>query len=437
MKHATALLVSVFMAATAGAQEDQFSTVITPAFSPITWERLVDARNEPNNWLMYSGTLDSQRYSLLDSINTDNVGQLEMKWAYQIPVIDRAETVPLVVDGIMFITEAPSNVVAVDARTGREYWRYDHEMPDDLRICCGRNNRGVAILGETLFMSTLDAHLVAIDARTGNLIDVAGLSKDTNSVLSADAETSVEEEWGWTGSVSVDDAAELSKSSVVIDLIDNLVVEALTVKASDIHLEPKARHLRVRFRMDGLLTDRPSIPNGYKAAVLSRTKIIAAMDIAERRVPQDGGFSMKFRGRRVDFRVSTFPTKHGEVIVIRILDRSGLKLELATLGFPERLASRIRTTVKKPNGILLVTGPTDSGKTSTLYACLKEMDSSTKKIITLEDPVEYDLPDICQGQANERAGFTFAKGLRSILRQDPDAIMVGEIRDTETAQIAI
>ena len=170
MKHATALLVSVFMAATAGAQEDQFSTVITPAFSPITWERLVDARNEPNNWLMYSGTLDSQRYSLLDSINTDNVGQLEMKWAYQIPVIDRAETVPLVVDGIMFITEAPSNVVAVDARTGREYWRYDHEMPDDLRICCGRNNRGVAILGETLFMSTLDAHLVAIDARTGNLL---------------------------------------------------------------------------------------------------------------------------------------------------------------------------------------------------------------------------------------------------------------------------
>ena len=170
MKHATALFLSVFMTAIAGAQEDQFSTVITPAFSPITWERLVDAHNEPNNWLMYSGTLDSQRYSLLDSISTHNVDQLEMKWAYQIPVIDRAETVPLVVDGIMFITEAPSNVVAVDARTGREYWRYDHEMPDDLRICCGRNNRGVAILGETLFMSTLDAHLVAIDARTGNLL---------------------------------------------------------------------------------------------------------------------------------------------------------------------------------------------------------------------------------------------------------------------------
>ncbi len=152
------------------AQEQQFQTVITPAFTPVDWDRLLDARQEPENWLMYSGTLDSQRYSLLDQINTDNVTDLELKWSYQIPVIDRAETVPLVIDGIMFITEAPSNLVAVDAQTGGEYWRYDHELPDDLRICCGRNNRGVAILGETLFMSTLDAHLVAIDARTGNLL---------------------------------------------------------------------------------------------------------------------------------------------------------------------------------------------------------------------------------------------------------------------------
>mgnify|MGYP000341700583 FL=1 len=165
-----AFLSSATLVAQETSQEQPFSAVITPAFTPVTWERLVDARNEPENWLMYSGTLDSQRYSLLDQVNTDNVDELELKWAYQIPVIDRAETVPLVVDGIMFITEAPSNVVAVDAATGREYWRYDHPLPDDLRICCGRNNRGVAILGETLFMSTLDAHLVAIDARTGNVL---------------------------------------------------------------------------------------------------------------------------------------------------------------------------------------------------------------------------------------------------------------------------
>ena len=170
MNRFLATLTACALTLPAQAQEDQFQTVIAPAFSPVTWERLVNAADEPENWMMYSGTLDSQRYSRLDQINKDNVSDLEMKWSYQIPVIDRAETVPTVVDGIMFITEAPSNLAAVDAQTGRVYWRYDHELPDDLRICCGRNNRGVAILGETLFMSTLDAHLVAIDARTGNVL---------------------------------------------------------------------------------------------------------------------------------------------------------------------------------------------------------------------------------------------------------------------------
>ena len=150
--------------------QESDSNIATPSLSPVTWERLVNAADEPENWLMYSGTLDSQRFSGLDGIHNRNVGGLELKWAYQIPEIDRAETTPLVVDGVMFITEAPSNLVAVDAATGRPYWRYDHELPDDLRICCGRNNRGVAILGETLYMSTLDAHLVGIDARTGSLL---------------------------------------------------------------------------------------------------------------------------------------------------------------------------------------------------------------------------------------------------------------------------
>jgi alcohol dehydrogenase (cytochrome c) len=155
-----------------GAQEPSVEPVaneVVPSLRPVTWERLKNAAFEPHNWLMYSGTLDSQRFSRLDRVHRGNVHRLELKWAYQIPEIDRAETVPLVVDGVMFVTEAPSNVVALDAGTGRPYWRYDHELPQDLRICCGRNNRGVAILGETLFMSTLDAHLVAIDARSGSL----------------------------------------------------------------------------------------------------------------------------------------------------------------------------------------------------------------------------------------------------------------------------
>ena len=156
--------------ASAQAPPDSASGAAAPAFTPVTWERLVNAADEPQNWLMYSATFDSQRHSGLEQVHTRNVGQLELKWAYQIPEIDRAETTPLVVDGVMFVTEAPSNAVALDAATGRQYWRYEHELPDDLRICCGRNNRGVAILGETLYMSTLDAHLVAIDARTGNLV---------------------------------------------------------------------------------------------------------------------------------------------------------------------------------------------------------------------------------------------------------------------------
>ena len=166
-----AILVLVLASGTLVLGQDDTPTTgsSTPAFSPVTWDRLLNAADEPENWLMYSGTLDSQRFSRLDQINAGNVDDLELKWAYQIPQIDRAETVPLVVDGVMFVTEAPSNVVALDAATGRQYWRYNHELPDDLRICCGRNNRGVAILGETLYMSTLDAQLAAIDARTGNL----------------------------------------------------------------------------------------------------------------------------------------------------------------------------------------------------------------------------------------------------------------------------
>jgi alcohol dehydrogenase (cytochrome c) len=164
---AIALLVG---AQSAYGQQSETLSGAAPSFSPVTWERLLNAADEPENWLMYSGTLDSKHFSGLDQIHNRNVGELELKWAYQIPQLDRAETVPVVVDGVMFITEAPSNVVAVDAATGRQFWRYNHPLPDDLRICCGRNNRGVAILGETLYMSTLDAKLVAIDARSGNLV---------------------------------------------------------------------------------------------------------------------------------------------------------------------------------------------------------------------------------------------------------------------------
>ena len=164
-----ATVITIITAHTAAAQSLP-STEGAPMFSPVTWERLVNAGDEPHNWLMYNGTLASKRFSALNQIDRSNVAELELKWAHHIPQLDRAETTPLVVDGVMFITESPSNVVAVDATTGRPFWRYDHPLPDDLRICCGRNNRGVSILDETLYMSTLDAHLVAIDARSGSLL---------------------------------------------------------------------------------------------------------------------------------------------------------------------------------------------------------------------------------------------------------------------------
>ncbi len=281
--------------------------------------------------------------------------------------------------------------------------------------------------------TTAEAIDAAIEARTGNLIQVEGLQRDA---ALEESELPDGDAYGWQEDEDAD-PEKLGSTSAVANLIDNLIVEALTVRASDIHLEPKARHLRLRFRIDGMLADRPSIPQGYKAAVISRCKIMAHMNIAERRIPQDGAFSMLFRGRRVDFRVSSFPTRYGEVIVIRILDRSGLDLDLDGLGVPGQLVEGIRDAAHRPNGILLVTGPTGSGKTTTLYALLREIDATRKKIITLEDPIEYDLDDVCQGQTHNQAGFTFATGLRSILRQDPDVIMVGEIRDVETAQIAI
>ena len=169
MTRPAALVLLLATVQPAAAQEPSSGEGV-PFFSPVTWERLLHAADELHNWLMYSGTLDSKRFSRLDQIHNRNVGELELRWAHHIPQLDRAETTPLVVDGVMFITESPSNVVAVDAATGRPFWRYEHELPDDLRICCGRNNRGVAILGETLYMSTLDAHLVAIDGRSGNLL---------------------------------------------------------------------------------------------------------------------------------------------------------------------------------------------------------------------------------------------------------------------------
>lgn len=223
----------------------------------------------------------------------------------------------------------------------------------------------------------------------------------------------------------------------VVKLVSTLISRAVAERASDIHIEPGERDLRVRFRIDGVLHEVMSTPRSVAGAVVSRLKIMADLDIAERRVPQDGRVGLRVSGRPFDLRVASMPTIHGEKVVIRILDKDDAIHELADLGFLPNALDRFSASYLKPYGAILVTGPTGSGKTTTLYAALNVLNSPTKNIITVEDPVEYRLPGITQVQVNRKAGLSFATALRSILRSDPDIVLVGEVRDTETAQIAI
>jgi general secretion pathway protein E len=230
---------------------------------------------------------------------------------------------------------------------------------------------------------------------------------------------------------------DIASEAPVIRLVNLLIARAVEARASDIHIEPMDGELRIRYRVDGVLQEVESPPQRLSSAVISRIKIMAKLNIAERRLAQDGRFRLAVRGKDIDFRISTTPTIHGESVVLRILDRGSLKLDFAALGFDEDIIAAFRDVLNHPHGILLVTGPTGSGKTTTLYASLLELNTPDKKILTIEDPVEYQLKGINQVQVKPQIGLTFANALRSFLRQDPDIMMIGEIRDLETAQIAV
>ncbi|MFZ5596500.1 MAG: GspE/PulE family protein [Bacillota bacterium] len=235
--------------------------------------------------------------------------------------------------------------------------------------------------------------------------------------------------------VEVEEADTSSKPAV--QLANMIISQAVAANASDIHIEPYEKYLRVRFRIDGVLHDMIEPPRKMHASLVSRIKVMANMDIAERRIPQDGRFSLKLEGKTVDLRVASLPSSYGERITMRLLDRSGRMITLEELGVAPDILARYREVIKYPYGMILVTGPTGSGKSTTLYASLSAVDRIQKNVITVEDPVEYRLDKMSQIQINPKAGLTFASGLRSILRCDPDIIMVGEIRDRETARIAI
>ena len=233
------------------------------------------------------------------------------------------------------------------------------------------------------------------------------------------------------------DLIDMTDEAPVIRWVNNLFYEAVRDRASDIHIEPGENEVAVRYRIDGTLYNVKTAHKAFLPSIIARVKIEANLNIAEKRLPQDGRITKKIKGKLVDVRVSTIPTARGERIVLRLLDKQQILLDLPALGFSHERLSTMEGLIRRPNGILLVTGPTGSGKTTTLYACLNKINSAELNILTVEDPVEYELPGIAQMHVQPKIGLTFASGLRSFLRQDPDVIMVGEIRDTETAEIAI
>jgi type II secretory ATPase GspE/PulE/Tfp pilus assembly ATPase PilB-like protein len=277
-----------------------------------------------------------------------------------------------------------------------------------------------------LLKKTEQSQRVLEEVTEGFTLDVVGADENPDENLSIDQLASDE------GNIAP-----------VIKLVDTTIFNALERRASDIHIETRDQQLAIKYRIDGVLQYAMSpIAKEWYAAVISRIKVMSELDIAERRVPQDGRFRVRYKGRLIDFRVSIMPTIHGEDAVLRVLDKESMsekfsKLSLDVVGFSDQDITKFRRYIKEPYGMVLVTGPTGSGKTTTLYAALSEIKNDEDKIITIEDPVEYQIKGITQIPVNEKKGLTFARGLRSILRHDPDKILVGEIRDQETAQIAI
>ena len=285
----------------------------------------------------------------------------------------------------------------------------------------------------------------ALHLATGKQIELQlGVAADIEAALKLYFQSDEEDEVDSLSTFDVNDAEfvehlkDLASETPVIQLVNQLIQRSMDLGASDIHVESVDGGLRLRYRIDGVLQDAPAqIDERLAAAVISRVKLLANLNIAERRLPQDGRIMMRVKGHELDLRVSSLPTVHGESVVMRVLDRQSVRLDIADMGFSPNVLKHYLGLLSRPHGVLLLTGPTGSGKTTTLYASLSNLDSETLKIITVEDPVEYQLEGINQIPVQSQIDLTFARALRSILRQDPDIIMIGEMRDTETAQIAV
>ncbi|MBF0342678.1 MAG: type II secretion system ATPase GspE [Nitrospirae bacterium] len=332
--------------------------------------------------------------------------------------------VPLVLDGISarFITQ--NLIIPCDVRdnTLRVIMArpWDLDAKDALSVATGHE---------------IDAHGADETAVRDYLDKFFGKEASVNKIIENIGDTSFEFKSEYDE--DVDHLKGLASEAPIIKLVNLLITRAIEGRASDIHIEPFDNELKVRYRIDGVLHDVESAPKRLQAAIISRVKIMAKLNIAERRLPQDGRIKLKISSTEIDIRVSTIPVLYGESIVMRLLNKESIVIDLERLGFPPELLKGFNSLIKKPHGIILVTGPTGSGKTTTLYGALDKINTEDKKIITVEDPIEYHLNGVNQIQVKQQIGLSFANTLRHIVRQDPDIIMIGEIRDLETAEIAI
>ncbi len=339
-------------------------------------------------------------------------------------------------------TDIPPDVIhSVPASVARMYMVVPVELGPNSVVLCVGNLIDPQIQDELMFVLTRDVSFVVAreeDVRTCVNQFYGDDSASVNEMLSA-----IESEIAEAGdSLEIGDEdekgiTEAAGSTPVIRFVNLVLYQAVNDRASDIHFEPFEKEFKIRYRVDGALYEMQPPPKQLALPIISRIKVMAGLNIAERRLPQDGRIQITIASRQIDLRVSTLPTQFGESVVLRVLDRSVVSLDIENLGMPEDVYEGITTDINKPNGIIVVTGPTGSGKTTTLYSCLRRINTIERKLLTAEEPVEYDIEGIMQVPINALAGNTFANVLRAFLRQDPDIMMVGEIRDLETAQIAV
>lgn len=330
-------------------------------------------------------------------------------------------------------------IEALPAEVARGYRCIPIALTDNLLQIALVDPLNPELISEISYATGKDIQVVVMDPqKVEALIDKLYQSQTASALAEVLKELGAEvEELEKIETVDEYDLAKVANEAPIIKFVNLVLLQAVQDRASDIHFEPFEDCFKIRYRVDGALYEMTPPPKNLALPVISRIKVMANLDIAERRLPQDGRISVTIAGRKVDLRVSTLPTQFGESVVLRVLDQSAAQLELEQLGFPKHVYDYMTKAIEQPNGIIIVTGPTGCGKTTTLYACLRRLNRIEVKILTIEDPVEYDIEGIMQVPVNEAIGMTFARALRAFLRQDPDIIMVGEIRDLETCQIAI